>query len=128
MQNYNSKFKIFILIAIIALIAIIFVAFYFYKPAPPNTALDEFAQCLAAKDITMYGAAWCSHCQNEKKSFGDSFKFVPYVECPDNTQICLEKGINGYPTWIFPDDRKLVGEQGLKKLSQKSGCPLPTDY
>ncbi len=75
----------------------------------------------------MYGAEWCAHCQNEKKAFGDSFKYVPYVECPDNPQKCLEKGIEGYPTWILPDGKKLIGEQGLLKLSQESGCLLPIE-
>lgn len=88
-------------------------------------ALDPFAQCLADAKVTMYGADWCPHCQNEKKAFGDSFRFVPYVECPDDPQRCLKEGIEGYPTWVFPDGRKLVGEQGLKILSKESGCSLP---
>ncbi len=94
--------------------------------------LDEFAKCLADKKIVMYGADWCPHCQNEKKLFGDSFRFVPYVECPDDPQRCLKEGIEGYPTWIFPaslaggsDGKKLTGEQGLEKLSQESTCQLP---
>lgn len=86
--------------------------------------LDEFAKCLATKEITMYGAAWCSHCQNEKRGFGDAFKYVPYVECPDNIDACLKLGINGYPTWIFPDGTRLEGEQGVEKLSRASGCPI----
>lgn len=86
---------------------------------------DEFAQCLAEKGLTMYGADWCPHCKNEKKLFGSSFQYVPYVECPDNPQVCLEKKVEGYPTWIFPDGRKLVGEQGLAGLSKESGCALP---
>lgn len=94
---------------------------------PRDTAqgqLDAFAQCLATKEITMYGAEWCSHCQNEKLAFGDSFQYVPYVECPDNIDACLKLGINGYPTWIFPDGTHLEGEQGVEKLSRVSGCPL----
>lgn len=86
---------------------------------------DMFAQCLADKRITMYGAAWCPHCQNEKAAFGDSFKFVPYVECPEHAKECIALGIQGYPTWIFPDGKKLVGEQGIEKLSQESKCELP---
>ena len=71
----------------------------------------------------MYGAYWCSHCQNEKRAFGDSFRFVPYVECTRETAKCAAAGIEGFPTWIFPDGRKLVGEQGLRRISQESGCP-----
>jgi len=85
---------------------------------------DDFARCLAGKNVVMYGANWCPHCQNEKKAFGDSFRLVPYVECPEDPQRCLAAGIAGYPTWIFPDGNKFEGEQGLKRLSQESGCPL----
>jgi len=97
----------------------------FFREASPAGAYDTLAQCLTEKGAVMYGAEWCPHCQNEKKAFGDSFRFVSYVECPDDPQKCLAAGINGYPTWIFPDGRKLEGEQGLKKLSQESGCVLP---
>jgi len=86
-----------------------------------------FAQCLSTKGFKMYGADWCSHCQNEKRAFGDSFKYVEYIECPDNIEECRAEGINGYPTWELPDGRKLEGEQGLEKLSQESGCLLPAN-
>lgn len=86
--------------------------------------VDAFAKCLADKNITMYGADWCSHCQNEKTAFGEAFRHVPYVECPQEVQRCLDLGIKSYPTWVMPDGQKLVGEQGLKKLSQASGCQL----
>ena len=95
------------------------------RPERVMADLDEFAQCLAEKEITMYGAAWCAHCKNEKAAFGASFRHVSYVECPDEPKACLAKDIKGYPTWIFPDGRKLVGEQGLQKLSKESGCQLP---
>jgi len=105
----------------------------FYPKEKAYGKLDSFAKCLASKGITMYGADWCAHCQNEKNRFGDSFRFVPYVECPKEPNKCIAAGINGYPTWTFPaslaggtDSRKLEGEQGLQKLSDESGCKLPS--
>ena len=86
--------------------------------------LDDFAKCLAAKNIVMYGADWCSHCQDQKKIFGDSFKLIPYVECPKESKLCLEKGVEGYPAWIFPDGQKIKGVQDIKNLSLLSGCSL----
>ena len=86
---------------------------------------DLFAQCLAEKKLTMYGAYWCSHCQNEKKVFGDSFKYVPYVECTQETQKCIDAGIQSYPTWITSNGQKYTGEQGLLGLSKISSCSLP---
>ena len=67
-----------------------------------------------------------------KADFGASFKYVPYVECLENTKQCLDLGIQGYPTWIIPskgsgqvlDGEKLVGYQGLEKLAEASGCKL----
>lgn len=108
-------------------ITAIIVVYLLYPRQQASGQLDVFAQCLAEKKVTMYGAEWCSHCQNEKKAFGSSFKYVPYVECPDDPQKCITNGINGYPTWIFPDGRKLEGEQGLEKLSWESGCALPSN-
>lgn len=106
-------------------IALFVVAWYFSRPVSPYGNLDAFAGCLADKQVTMYGAYWCSHCADEKARFGDSFKYVPYVECTEETQICIDKGVEGYPTWILGDGTKLIGEQGLEKLSEASGCPLP---
>ncbi|MGE5392748.1 MAG: hypothetical protein ACM3NH_03315 [Candidatus Saccharibacteria bacterium] len=103
-------------------------AFSNSKPKVAVASYDEFAKCLQAKGVTMYGAAWCPHCQNEKKTFGTSFQYVPYVECPDNPQACSAKGVESYPTWIMPSGEKLVGEQdtnGFKDLAAKSSCPLP---
>lgn len=119
----NSFNKIVKYIFLIALILLLFSLWYFNRPKTIE-GIDQFAKCLAAKGITMYGANWCSHCQNEKKAFGKAFRFVPYVECPDNPKLCQEKGIRGYPTWLFPDGKKLEGEQGIKKLAEESGCSL----
>lgn len=119
----NRERLIAILILAVLSAALSWKLFFSDKILPPGQ-YDEFARCLAAKNITMYGADWCTHCQNEKLAFGDSFRLVPYVACPQNIKECLARGIEGYPTWIFPDGRKLAGEQGLQKLAAASGCPL----
>jgi len=67
---------------------------------PLTADKDAFAKCLTEKGWAMYGAAWCSHCQAQKALFGTSFQYIKYVECPDNVQLCTDKGVNGYPTWI----------------------------
>lgn len=89
-----------------------------------STKYDTFAQCLASKKLTMYGAVWCSHCTAQKALFGDSFKYVSYVECSDNPQACLDKGVEGYPTWIDDKGEKYAGEQSLEKLAEITGCEL----
>ena len=126
MRRFNKKFNQNNLIIGAIIVVLIGVGVhYFYPKNSASGQYDSFAQCLAEKKITMYGAVWCPWCQKEKAGFGDSFKYVPYVECPDNPQKCLSLKIDGYPTWIFPDGKKLQDYQGLQKLSVASGCPLP---
>ena len=39
----------------------------------------------------MYGAYWCPHCQAQKKVFGESFQYVPYVECTQQNRAVSRK-------------------------------------
>lgn len=92
--------------------------------------LDDFAKCLKEKGATFYGASWCGHCQKQKTMFGEAQKYLPYVECsaPDGksqTDVCKDKQISGYPTWVFADGSRQAGEISLQKLADKTGCQLP---
>lgn len=96
---------------------------YFVKTDGGNGTLDKFAKCISLKGATMYGAEWCPHCQEQKKMFGDSFKYVSYVECPENQVLCEQVGIEGYPTWII-NGVKYPGAQSLETLKELTGCSL----
>jgi len=116
-----------LVLSVLAVISVLFAGAIFITRQPPAAPsnLDAFAKCLAQKGITMYGAAWCPHCQSQKKLFGNAFQYVPYVECPNTPKLCLEKGVDGYPTWITADGTKLIGEQSLEQLSKTTSCSLP---
>jgi hypothetical protein len=114
---------------IILLLIVAGVGVSLFASAQPNK-LDSFAQCLKSSGTIMYGAFWCPHCQHTKAMFGSAAKYLPYVECstPDGqgqTQICKDKGITSYPTWVFPDGTSFSGEHTLAELSKSSKCPLP---
>ena len=100
----------------------------FVKSGPGE--LDGFAQCLKDKGAIFYGAFWCPHCQATKRLFGKSAKLLPYVECSTSDgqsqlQICKDKNITGYPTWVFADESILTGERTLQELADKTSCQLP---
>ena len=119
----NSKF-------IISLVAVILIllgggVYFLTKDSKPNPEIEKFAQCLAEKKLTMYGAYWCPHCQSQKKLFGDAFKYVPYVECTQQEKLCIEKKIDSYPTWIDNNDNRYSGELTFQKMSEITSCPLP---
>mgnify|MGYP002031682199 CR=1 FL=1 len=91
---------------------------------------DDFAQCVTDSGAKMYGAYWCSHCNQQKESLGDSFYKINYVECslPNNggqTKICKDEGVESYPTWEFGDEIRMSGFVPLEKLAERTGCELP---
>lgn len=95
-----------------------------------DTTYDYFAKCLADKEVELYGAFWCSNCQKQKDMFGDSADLLPYFECDVNgknseAELCTQKNITAYPTWIFKDGTTKIGVQSLEEISTLSSCPLP---
>lgn len=97
------------------------------KTAGNPNQYDALASCIAESGAKFYGAFWCPHCNNQKKMFRDSQKLLPYVECSTadgkgQTQVCIDQGIQSYPTWIFADGSKLTGEIDLPTLAKKTSC------
>ena len=91
--------------------------------------LVQFAQDLADANAVFYGAAWCPHCTAQKELFQDGQSFLPFVEVtnPDKTpnQIAIDNNITEYPTWVFDDGSRLVGEQTLEALATAAGISIP---
>jgi hypothetical protein len=92
--------------------------------------LDVFAQCLAGKQAKMYGLYWCTHCAEQKESFGSSFQYIPYVECGirgsrGEEASCLQAGVKHFPTWELGNGERVEGALPLQLLSAKTGCSLP---
>jgi glutaredoxin len=120
------KNKIYLfLIVIIILIAGFFLLVkpVFTGKSTEELKLDEFAQYLTSSNVTMYGTSWCSHCQNQKKLFGKSFKYVNYIDCDRESEVCALEGITGYPTWKI-NGTSYPGEKSLLDLAQLTNYTL----
>ena len=123
----NKQNKTIIGSAILVVILVAIVAFVDTGKTEPGK-YDDFAKCLSEKGAVMYGAASCSHCLENKKAFGDSFKYINYVECPENISACIDVGIGAYPTWLVGTSTKIVGFEGnstFEELAKATGCELP---
>ena len=124
----KKKSTPYVIVAVILLIIILFLAL---RPSNEPGEFDDMVNCLASKDIKMYGAYWCPHCNEQKELFGGSeslFKEKIYVECAEDAfsnerQRCIEAGITAYPTWII-NGEKTLGTRSMKQLSELSGCEL----
>ena len=123
-----SKNLVIMTIVVLVAIGIVVILSYngsLYQKTPKN--MDAFSKCLTTKGAKMYGAYWCTHCQNQKLMFGESWKNMKYVECDSGSGVqtteCTQAGIQGYPTWDF-SGQKVPGELTFEQLSEFSGCPL----
>lgn len=120
-----------ILASVLIIIALVSVFLFISKAITSLTghaiaSEESLAKCLTKKNVELYGAYWCSHCNNQKSLFGDSVKYLDYIECDpegDNSQAskCMLEGITGYPTWKI-NGKLYPGEKTLKELSDLSGC------
>lgn len=132
MSSSQSKAVITLATLVLVAVPIVIWAKLSFK-SPEAGQYDNLAKCLAAKNVRMYGAYWCVHCQNIKKAFGSSWQYIKYIECSlpggkGQMQACNEAGIKGYPTWDFGNGERLSGEASLEQLGEKSGCLNKTNY
>lgn len=129
-MSFFQKNKWLIIVLVVSVLSIFFIGIWFYWQDQQPGKYDNFARCLKDKKVIFYGAFWCSHCQNQKRLFGKSEKYLPYIECSTidgqgQLKICQDKKIQSYPTWEFADGDRLVGVVSLSVLSKKTNCQLP---
>jgi hypothetical protein len=86
--------------------------------------VDDFAKCLTENGAEIYGSKDCPHCQTQKAMFGESIKFINYIECTINQQKCAEEEIKYLPTWKFEDGTVTTGVKSFDYLADKTGCVL----
>lgn len=115
-----------VVVVIVVLFMLAFAGGRYYR----NHKYDSFANCLASKQAKMYGLYWCPHCADQKRMFGSSFEYVPYVECAirgsrELAPECKAAGVKLFPSWQFGTETPKEGVKSLQELSQKSGCSLP---
>ncbi len=105
--------KIYLVVGLVVAVAIIGLVVFFGKGDTGPSKYDGFATALKDQGAVFYGAFWCPHCQATKALFGSAAKKLPYVECSTldgngQTQACIDKKIESYPTWSFKDGIKIT--------------------
>jgi hypothetical protein len=122
-----SKQSTFIIIIVLIIIGVISLGLLLDKKNPGQ--YDQLALCINESGAKFYNAFWCSHCQEQKKMFGSSAKYLPSIECssPDGQKqldVCSEAGIDAYPTWVFADGSRQAGGLSLETLAEKTNCSI----
>jgi len=106
--------------------------FYMASEEPKFTPAQQesLAKCLKDKGVKLYSTWWCGYCKKQEAAFGAAAKYLPKVECSspgkhDQLAECEAAGIDGYPTWVFPDGSRIDRYvRDLRLLSEQAKCPL----
>jgi len=119
-----------ILVALVALAGMVTLSHLENSPEYSLTELESLADCLADSGAKFYGAYWCTHCQAQKRDFGEAAGRLPFVECAvpgsdDQAQECKDAGITSYPTWEFADGGITMGRIPLSQLAERAQCEFP---
>ena len=100
------------------------IAFFIYNKVTDPGQYDTLAKCISEKGMVMYGTNWCPHCQRQKELFGNSFKYVNFVDCDVGT-TCDDVGVQSYPTWAKDGTLFEPGIKSLAELATLTGCQSP---
>ena len=111
------------------IVIFLFIGLIIFYSISAGSKYTDFAKCVTETKTKMYGAYWCQHCQEQKSLFGKSWKYIDYIECSlpnrgGQNEICNSAGIKSYPTWEFPDGKRIEGVVSLKQISEATGCQL----
>ena len=105
------------------ILAIVLVSAAFYIRSQKPSIYDDFAKCLSEKNAVVYGNDFCQYTGRQLNMFGKSEKYLNYVKCANNKELCDSKQVKITPTWYI-NGTKLEGEQSFEKLAEISGCKI----
>ena len=103
----------------IVILAVVLLSIYVMNRSP-NGSSEDLAKCIGENSI-LYGQLGCHACEKQEDLFGDNYEHLTTVDCFYNREECIEKNIQGTPTWIINEDQHL-GVKSLKELKDLTGC------
>ena len=114
-----KKYFIISLFLLIVIFSILTINSYMKKPGE----FDKFAQCLTEKGAVIYGNDYCQYTVKQLGMFGKSKKYLNYIKCIDDEQLCNEKSVKITPTWEI-NGKMYEQVQSFEKLSVLSECEI----
>ena len=129
----NKKVKVLISLGILILLAIgFYVTSYVITKYTGYTITGkavykrdeqiQIAQCLSNKKVVLYCSGLSLNCMRQRKTLGDGFEYLNYVNCDDAKNVDDCKDLN-LPAWKI-GDRFYFGIRDYDKLVDSSGCQV----
>ena len=111
------------LIMLLLLVAIIIFSYTFYLRSQMPGQYDEFAKCMTEKGAVIYGNDFCSYTNKQMNFFEKSKKYLNYIKCAENKELCDAKGVKVTPTWEI-NGKMYAQVQSFERLSEITGCKI----
>lgn len=115
MKNKNFLFLIAIILAVILIIILIFL----FKKPEINADLETI-KCIGNNSILYYSKV-CSHCEEQKRVFGDNFNYLTSIDCLEFPQECWKNNIIKVPSWVIKGVR-YEGKKSMEELISLTEC------
>jgi len=109
-------------IGVIVLVLLIAGGIIYFKVAGDvvkNIPSEEVAKHIGENSI-LYVQAGCIHCKEQEDLFGENVKYLTIADCLEDTQACINAGIEATPTWII-NGQKYVGKKTIEELKELTG-------
>ena len=113
--------KYFLMIIVITALVIFSYTFYLRSQKPGQ--YDDFTKCLTEKGAVVYGNDYCQYTAKQLNYFDKSKKYLNYVKCSEDKELCDSKGVKVTPTWEI-NGKMYEQVQNFEKLSELSGCKI----
>lgn len=122
-ELHSSRTRKLVIAGVVGLVLVIGIVSFSLLSSASEGQFDSFAKCLSEKGAIVYGNDFCSYTQKQLSWFGKSRKYLNYVKCAENKELCNSKGVKVTPTWEI--NGQTYGEvQTFEKLSAVSGCSI----
>lgn len=83
----------------------------------------EFKNCLSEKNIILYINTENPDVTLKEIKLNEYLSSIKIFNCLRNNDLCQEKNINNFPTWII-DDNKIENDISLEELKEYSKCKM----
>ena len=82
---------------------------------------NDVAKCLTENKATLFVENNCPICDEQKRIFSASSKYLNIINCSENKEYCEINGVYSYPTWIIHDQR-FVDIHSVEELKIIAEC------
>lgn len=122
-NRFNTKKIKLYTVVLLLLVAITIFSYTFYLRSKMPGQYDKFAECITEKGAIIYGNDFCSYTNKQLNFFGKSKKYLNYIKCAENKELCDSKFIKITPTWEI-NGKMYTQVQSFERLSELTDCKI----